>query len=342
MSTQMTLVSVRLNEPAYLGRGGGSGFSRTSNVFIPGATFRGAVAASWWAQRPVDHDGDSAQSRFEALFMDLRFSDLVPSADDDPIPKARALDRASCKYPIPVDQAPHCPDDYPVSVTLCPVCGHTPEPGKGARIPVNGARLDGVTRVDLNELEMARDELLFERQALISEPPLVGLIDGAVGELLGEGQRITVGGASSVAGAATIEKMATYSTPTINLPAGPTTLRLELMTPGCYVDDFGRASAMPSEMDLRWALKLPDTAEPCIERSFVRWDVGRGFHSAARRPKPQDPVATPHSVYHVTLRLDQAQSVPVIVSNLGLRTTEGCGWATVSRLNAWGSDHAQS
>jgi hypothetical protein len=188
--------------------------------------------------------------------------------------------------------------------------------------------------VALTPHEQARDDMLFERQGLIldDDTRLIALAVGDIGWLARPGRVLRVGAAGSVAGRVTVTAVEQIPAPTLTLDAGPVDVRVELMTPGVYVDDFGFAADRPAPDDLRWAFRLPAGTGVDVVRAFTRWAIASGWHTAANRPKPEDTAVVAHSCYHVRLDLPARVTVPTIVHDLGLRTGEGYGWARLDPL----------
>lgn len=323
----MTIHRIVLNadQVIHAGVGKGSGFSRTSYPFVPASTLRGALSAVWW----LNHPG-SSQSDFDARIANVSFTDAVPTLNPQQVaPAAVALDRMVCR--VPHDAAPS--DCYGPSVLACPLCGRATEQSKGIRLLPKDAELRTSTRVTLTPNEQALDENLFERQGLDARSVhLVALAAGDPAWLVGPGTTVRVGAASTVAGRVTVTAVEPLARETLTLAAGRSRLRLELMTPGVFVDDFGRARSEPTARDIRVALSLPSDVDVHVERSFVRWGAVGGWHVRANRPKPEDPAIIAHSCYYLVVSARSSITVPAVTATLGLRTTEGCGWAQITEL----------
>jgi len=309
----------------HAGVGKGSGFSRTSYPYVPASMLRGALSAVWWLNNP-----QTDQSVFDADIAGLSFTDAVPTSDLGQIaPAAVALDRRVCR--IPHDGSPA--GGYDHSTPSCPICALATEQSKGARLLPREAAVRSSTRVTLTPSEQALDENLFERQGLDARAlHLVALVAGDPTWLVGPGTTIRVGAASTVAGRVSVTSVEALAAETLSLPPGRNRLRLELMTPGVFVDDFGRAIGEPTPRDIRIALRLPEEAEIRVEQTFVRWGTVGGWHIQANRPKPEDPDVIAHSCYYVAVTAKSSIKVPTVTAALGLRTTEGCGWAHVSPI----------
>ena len=318
-------VEVRLQATAdlFLGTGHGSGFSRASANFVPASTFLGAVVGRYRASHPGVND-----AHLESLLRQVTSSDAAyvagGSARFDWSEVALPLDRMPCKYPT-VD----CPATgwqwWQVPDGRCPN-GCAVEPAKGERM----APKVRITRVALDASEQAVDDQLFQRQALDArQGELVCWVEGppdALRELgLTEGALLRLGGARSVAGRASVTSVRPLTGRTDQAVNG--FLRVELLTPGVYVDDFGFPSPTPAPADVQHSLGLSDAK---VVRSFIRWGTVGGWSVAASVPKPEDPAVIPHSVFLVEVPV--GADVPAVVSDLGLRTFEGCGWARVESL----------
>jgi len=330
MSSDIALhrVVLRADQALHLGEGRGSGFSRVTRHHVPGATLRGALCALWWREHPSADQGD-----FDALIAAVSFSDAVPSRSAASMrPAAVALDRRLCKRPVV-----GCPGGgHPWHTKQCPTCAGPTEPSKGERDVRSAAEVITATRVGLTASEQAEDKHLYERQGLLLDEGahLVAMAAGDVGSLVSAGQVLRLGAASSVAGRATVTEVAAQPTPEVSLAAGAHALRLELLTPGVYVDDFGFAVDRPTCDDIRWAFGLADDTRVAIDRAFTRWTTASGWHSMANRPKPEDAAVIAHSCFHLTLEVTHDLIVPALVHDLGIRTTESCGWALLERLPA--------
>ena len=329
-ATSLHRVVLRADQALHLGTGRGSGFSGATLRHVPGSTVRGALCAAWWREHP-----DADQADFDARIAAVSFGDAVPGPDPDgplPLPVAAALDRRTCKYP-----RPGCPaTGHPWTVRDCPHCGGGTEPAKGERAMPSGARVSAVTRVELTAQEQAVEDKLFERQGLVTDDDtrLVALAAGDIGWLARPGTVVRVGAAATVAGRVTVTAVEPLGAPALALDAGGNRVRVELLTPGVYVDDFGFATDRPAPDDLRWAFGLPEGTHVEVERAFVRWTTASGWHTVADRPKPEDAAAVAHSCYHLRVDLPVPVTAPVVVHDLGLRTGEGYGWARIAPLPA--------
>lgn len=333
MSTTRPLhrVVLRAHQALHLGTGRGAGFSAVTRRHVPGSTLRGALCASWWREHP-----GSDQADFEARIARVSFGDAVAKSSDGfdqplPLPVAASLDRRVCKAP-----RTGCPETgYPWTVVECSVCRGRTEPAKGERV-MHGAAVRAATRVALTPSEQARDDMLFERQGLLlnDDTRLVALAAGDIGWLTQPGQVLRIGASGSVAGRVTVAALEPVETPTLALDAGENRTRIELMTPGVYIDEWGFAVDRPTAEDIHWAFRLSEDTQVTVERAFVRWTTASGWHTASNRPKPEDSAVVAHSCYHVVLDVPTSTSVPRVVHDLGLRTAEGYGWASLSTLEA--------
>lgn len=332
MTASATLHQVVLHpdQALHLGTGRGSGFSGATHGHVPGSTLRGALCAAWWRDHP-----DSDQDEFDARIAAISFSDAVPAAatgtrSDLQLPVAAALDRRTCKYP----QLGCPPNGHRWSVLDCPTCGGRTEPAKGQRAVPAHAQVVTATRVALTAHEQARDDMLFERQALFvgRDQYLVAVVAGDPVWLVQPGLVVRVGAAGTVAGRVTVAAVDPVSTPMTTLEAGESAVRVELLTPGVYVDDYGFAADRPTPADLRWAFSLPGEVRIDVERAFVRWTTAAGWHTVANRPKPQDAAVVAHSCFHVRLSVPTPVTAPALVHDLGLRTGEGYGWARLELM----------
>lgn len=325
-------IVLRADQALHLGTGRGSGFSGVTHQHVPGSTLRGALCAAWWRDHPAANQPD-----FDARIVSISFGDAIPSPGPGttgplPMPVSAALDRRTCKYPQ-VD----CPrTGHPWTVQDCPDCGGRTEPAKGERVVSASAdvRVSAATRVALTPHEQARDDMLFERQGLVvgDDTCLVAPAAGDIGWLVKPGQVIRVGAAGTVAGRMTVVAVEPVETPTLALDAGENQVRVELMTPGVYVDDFGFAIDRPTPDDVRWAFRLPGDTRVDVERAFIRWTTASGWHTAANRPKPEDAAVIAHSCFHIRLSLATPVTAPTLVHDLGVRTGEGYGWARLQPL----------
>jgi hypothetical protein len=188
--------------------------------------------------------------------------------------------------------------------------------------------------VSLGATEQSVEDLLFARQALVLDAgaTLVALAVGDVGSLLRPEQVLRVGAAGTVAGRVVVVSVRREVPRQLALTPGRHRLRVELLTPGVYVDAFGLASSRPSADDLRWGFRLPDDTTISVDRAFTRWTRASGWHSAANCPKPEDAAVVAHSVFHLTATPDRDVTASALVHDLGLRTGEGYGWAQLAVL----------
>lgn len=321
MSVQTIIL--RADQPLHLGVGRGSGFSVTTYPYVPASTLRGAFAAAWWRDHaPAD------QSAFDSLIAGVTFSDAVPIGQVDGYElRGLAMDRRVCR------QGHHPCDGFDPTTDRCPTCGGWTEHSKGERPLPEGASVMTSARVALDPSEQAIEDRLFERQALrVTGARLAALAAGDLTGLVRVGAVVRVGAAKSVAGRLEVVGIRPLPVPDIRLPAGAHRLRIQMLTPGVFVDEFGCPSNHPSECDLRLALQMDDSARIAVDATYARWTTVSGWHSRANRPKPEDPGVLAHSCCHISVHLAAACAVPSLVHDLGLRTTEGCGWAAVSSL----------
>lgn len=328
MTSRLHLIVMEPEQTIHLGVGRGSGFSSESHQYVPGSTLRGALSAAWWRTHPK-----AKQADFDDLIATVTCSDAVVSSDASRwSTRVAALDRKVCKLCRPNDPGVP-PDGFPWATKTCPACDGPMEPSKGKRALPPGAQVLSATRVQLNRQEQAEDEKLYERQGLhAGGSTLVAMAAGRADELAPKNQALRVGAATSVAGRLRIADVVPYSPPTLTIPAGSTRLRVELLTPGVYVDEFGCAVNQPSAYDLRWSFGLPENANVVVERAFARWTTSSGWHSMANRPKPEDSAVIAHSCFYVCVDTADPMTVPTVVHDLGVRTGEGCGWAELSLL----------
>lgn len=322
--TTLHILELRADQTLHLGVGRGSGFSGPTHTYVPAPTLRGALAAAWWLRNPT-----AAQDHFDALIGGLSFTNAVIPLTDDPLaPTVIGLDRQLCKY-----RQPGCPiDGHAWWVTRCPTCHGRPEPARGVRDLERFVH--AMTRVELSDDERALDDHLYEREGLVlGDGRLKALIAGDPTPLVAEGDVVRVGGQRSVSGRMTVTGLVPAEAVPQKLVGGhETALRVQLLTPGVYVDAFGRPVNRPSQADLRWSLGLADATQLKIERAFTRWTVAAGWHTRTNRPKPEDPAVVAHSCFHLAVLPRHDISVPSLVTDLGLRTSEGCGWAVVEEL----------
>lgn len=332
-------LTIRADQGVQVGGGRGSGFSRTTLRHVPASMIRGAIAGHWWRERPpADGDNPAVQHEFDRLIGSVSFSDGVvaptvlppePSAGVEPL--TMPLDRGKCKYPLDA-----CPKEgHPWQVRTCPVCGRRPEPGKGARGLPTGASVAHTTRVALAADERPKDAHLYRREALnAGEVPIRVLVDGNDRSLdrlaIRDGTILRLGGSLSVFGRVQIDTVEPFLAAPVTVGDGMT-LRVELLTMGVYVDDFGFPVPQPSSRMLAQALGLSPSTSCTVTRAFTRWVVAAGWHAKANMPKVEDPAVTASSVFHVSIAGEQA-AVPSVITGLGLRRHEGCGWAKASAL----------
>lgn len=323
--TSVHSIELRADQTLHLGIGRGSGFSGPTHTHVPAPTLRGALAAAWWLRNP-----NADQARFDALIGSLSFTSAVIPLTGDPVaPNVLGLDRQLCKHP---DRG--CPvDGHPWWVTGCPTCHGTLEWARGIRLELERF-VHTMTRVELSADERALDDHLYEREGMdLGDVRLHALVAGDPTHFVSIGDVLRVGGQRSVSGRMTVTALVPVDAATIQLTGGQEKkLRVQLLTPGVYVDDFGRPANRPSETDLRWSLQLDDTTTVNVERAFTRWTVIGGWHTKTNRPKPEDPAVVAHSCLHLTLAPRHDISVPSLVTDLGLRTSEGCGWAVVEEF----------
>ena len=326
----MTIYEVRLRaqQGLHLGVGRGTDFGRQTLTYVPSSTLKGALGAAW-----LRETGRSAEDLVPLL-------DMVTLSDAVVVPEgsrwaagAIPLDQGTCKYPI----EDKCPPSHPWDAPKCHFCGGTPEQSKGERKLPGGATIENVTRVALDKRERAVDDMLYQREVLEARNlELVALATGDINSLAQRGTAIRIGAATSVAGRAAVTAVDPLRLPptasTLPLHKGSTTLRVELLTPGVYVDDFGFPSASPDSEWIRTALGLPGTTAVEVVRSFTRWGRSSGWNLAANVPKTEDASVIAHSVFHVLVEVDVHADVPTYIPRLGLRTDEGNGWAQVERL----------
>lgn len=334
MTNGLHMIVMDPKQTMHLGVGRGSGFSAETRKYVPGSAVRGALSAAWWRAHP-----SASQADFDSLIATISCSDAVVSWDagvSGPSLQwtagAAALDRKICKLCKPND--PGVPiEGFPWDATECRVCRGPLEPSKGNRVLPRGAEVLSATRVELNEREQAKDDHLYEREGLnTGSRALVALAAGRVKELAKTGQVLRIGAATSVAGRLAIADVVPYAPPSLAISPGKSRLRVEMLTPGVFVDEFGCAVNRPTTHDLRWSFQLPETAGITVERAFTRWTTASGWHTMANRPKPEDIAVVAHSCFYVRVEVDEPITVPTIVHDLGIRTGEGCGWASLSTL----------
>lgn len=316
------------SQQIHAGAGATGGFTNRALPYVPSTVIRGAIAGRWWR----DHEQSATnQQEFDELMANIRFSDaLVPGTH------WLALDQVTCKYPTR-----ECPESYPAWPTPgrersahCPHCGRRPEQSKGEReLPTtSGARTVQVIRNRLDVDGRARDDFLFQREALETAElhSKIWVSDDSIRTSLNlePGLRVRMGAAQSVAGTATLAEVAETTTKQIHV-APDELLRIELLTPGVFVDEFGFFANRPNSVNLRDALRFPDDGVTVV-RAFARPTVVGGWHAKANQPKVTDNAVVAHSVYHC--RFNQEAAVPTLITDLGYRQLEGCGWAQCSKL----------
>lgn len=290
-------------DPLLLGTGRGAGYSTSTAGAIPASTLLGAIAAAF--QRSGQHARSLAQTMAGA------------SASDAVLSPPLALDRLVCKYP---DK--HCPPSYPWDhVGPCPRCNGNLERSKAEPDAPRSVR----TRVALDARGRAIPEKLFARESLDVRGHTLTAYFAGDPEALGLQPRaqLRVGAERSVGGRVTITEVARQEP----LQITASKLRLEMLSPGVFVDDFGLPSDRPSPQLLKAALGVKAT----VDRAFVRWSTIGGWARLPNRPKPADPGVITGSVFHLTL--ESAGAVPTLGANLGVRGCEGCGWFRVSKLD---------
>jgi hypothetical protein len=314
----------------HLGNGQGSGFSAQSRSFVPSSTLRGALCAAWWRANPR-----ATQAAFDAIVAGFSVSDALAIPSDVSLGTVTSggisLDLGVCK---------RCSRTEPALDGKCSRCEAHIEPSKGERPLPAGAEILTHTRVGLSSDEQAQEDRLYERQGLhLSHVPLQALVrqrSDEAAQLCRAGTVIRLGGATSVAGRARVESLQLLGEPRLVLPTGTSRVRVELLTPGVFVDDFGRAQSEPTPTDLRWSLGLSSDAQLRLHAGHTRWTTSGGWHRAANCPKPVDAAVVAHSCFGVAVTVEEVTEVPSIVWNLGARTTEGCGWARLSLMDGDG------
>lgn len=325
----MTISELRLKaeQGMHLGVGRGTDHGQRTLRYVPASTLKGALGAAW-----LRGQGGRSVADLVPLLDGVTISDAVPVA---PGTRWRAmvlpLDQQYCKY-----AEPGCPPAHDWDVAECPSCRRPPEQSKGQRGVSSGVSIETVTRVALNEQEAPRDELLYQREMLDAGAlDLVALVAGDLSPLAAPGTRLRIGAASSVSGSAVVTGSAQLGTEESGwtLPAGDNMLRIELITPGVFVDDFGFPTSLPTVEQVVSTLLLPADAQVEVERRFTRWGRASGWNLAVNVPKIEDACVIAHSVYHVRVGLTAAAYVPHFAARLGLRSDEGCGWIRVEEMS---------
>ena len=326
-------LTLKPTQEMFLGTGGGSGYSRTSRSFIPGSTLLGAIVAR---KRLLDPNIDD--SALETHLRGFSVSDAVLKSSET-VP----LDRLLCKYPVET-----CPKNgygwWAITNGTCKKCEGNLVPSKGER----RAPKNTVKRVALSPSEQAKDDRLYEREALdVRGETLCAFVESATGDPKSflavdsnDGQRVPlrVGGARSVAGR--VELSAFEVMQDIGFPTAEW-LRLELLTPGVFIDDFGFPTDRPTSECLQRAFGVSGLR---VEKAWTRWTTVGGWGTRSG-VKPEDAAVIAHSVYLVHHQPEEGPDQPkedpgavssskpsALTSRLGMRTFEGCGWA---RLEAF-------
>ena len=326
----LSLLVLHANQGLFLGTGGGSGYSRGSRTYIPASTLLGAMVGRFRAMNAGADDED-----LERRLCALGVSDAVlvdADADGDPadwmLGAAVPLDRLLCKYPkadCPKDGY-SCWDEANLSQP-CATCGGNLTPSKGDR----RAPMQTVTRVALSDLETAEEGQLFQRASLESGGrSLVALVDDESDALcylgIAPSVLLRVGGSRSIAGEITVEKLTELKR--VPWVAHSGWVRMEMLTPGVFVDEWGFPSPEPTPAMLEAALGLkPGDVEVADRR--LRWSSTGGW-GARSGIKPEDVCVLPHSVF--VLKVAEGTLVPGYSSKLGMRTFEGCGWALLGPM----------
>lgn len=317
-------VALTAEEPLRVG-GGTIGQVVTAHDHVPGSVLRGALAARWIAEHGLpDSVEDPLAEQFRALFEGhIRYGPLLPHGSDlEPLAVAR------CRYQPTADchdvliDAAHV-DEEP---TYCTTCHGPLIAGKGA-LRDCPAPIDGM-HAPLNASETAQEGALHSREYLPAGTVLRGRIIGDHPWLAAAPQRVWVGGKRSVGGLARLELAEAAVVQPAQRPDGR--LHIELVAPGVFVDDAGRAL---TGFPLHEIARILDCTPPRIVKSWTRLTQTGGWHAATRLPKPVDHAVAPGSA----VLLDLPDGAPtddellrLTARGLGLRRSEGFGWINVN------------
>ena len=295
-------LTLKPTQEMFLGTGGGSGYSRTSRSFIPGSTLLGAIVARKRLLDPNIEDSD-----LETHLRGFSVSDAVLKGSE-PVP----LDRLLCKYPVET-----CPKNgygwWAITNGTCKKCEGNLVPSKGER----RAPKNTVKRVALSPSEQAKDDRLYEREALdVRGETLCAFVESdasdveskpatyfALDDNAEQAAPLRVGGARSVAGRveqAAFEKMQHIGFPTAKW------LRLELLTPGVFIDDFGFPTDRPTSECLQRAFGVSGLR---VEKAWTRWTTVGGWGTRSG-VKPEDAAVIAHSVYLVHHQPEEGAAGP--------------------------------
>lgn len=328
----MIRVKVRAEQPLHLGSRLDAGWLTDTHRFVPGSVLRGALAALWLAEHRPPKPKTMNDPEFQRLFEGgVRYGPLYPSDN-----ALRPLSVFGCKY-ADDDTCRGFTHDAAFDAAApaaCPVCDSPVEASKGR---VDGVQIVEHTRVQLDERERAEDGQLYTRRALPAGTELTGFIDGDGSELAWLMQTewsVRFGGRRSTSGLATLSASA-EAPPTAFTGFLPAQRRLvlRLLSPGIFVDKWGRPSWLPAIPALSTTLGVPVD----FDAVFARPTVVSGWHAASNLPKSSDFAVAAGSVFVLRFDADlpdHAGLQRLWQAGLGLRRAEGNGWITLQRWTA--------
>ncbi len=329
----MIRVEVCAEQPLHLGSRLDAGWLTDTHRFVPGSVLRGALAALWLAEYRGPKPQTIRDEEFQRLFEGgVRFGPLYSSDD-----ALRPLSVFGCKYADDEDcrRFTHDAAFHSPAPATCPACDSPAVASKGH---VEGVRVVGHTRVQLDERERAVEGQLYTRRALPAATRLTGLIDGDPGGelawLMQTERRVRFGGRRSTSGLATLSASA-EATPAAFTGFVPDRQRLvvRLLAPGIFVDKYGRPSWLPDLAELSAILGVPVD----VDAAFARPTVVSGWHAVSNLPKPRDFAVAAGSVFVLRFGAglpDHAGLTRLWHAGLGLRRAEGNGWITLQRWHA--------
>ncbi|MER5182588.1 type III-B CRISPR module-associated Cmr3 family protein [Streptomyces sp. NPDC002896] len=331
-------VTLRLAQPAALGRRPRGTAPIETYRHIPGSVLRGALAAVWIREYgPPQGASPARRAEFVHLFEGpVRYGPLF-----DPVSAVVPLSVYRCKY----RPQRECHSEYADMAAAgggaadrprCRRCGGPLVAGKG-EVEFFGTAAPVVenTRVALTEEERAADGKLFTRRSLShlkdgGEPrELSGRItdtSAAGTEWLLAAHALHIGGRRSTAGAAEYsarpDDAAALPDPAELVVDG--TLVVRLTAPAILVDAAGRPTDRPDTVLLASLLGTKVT----VDRSWIRRERVNGWNALTNLPKAEELAVSAGSVFQ--LRLASTPSREGLASlrdhGLGLRRSEGFGW----------------
>jgi CRISPR-associated protein Csx10 len=303
------------------------GYDKTTLLYIPGSTLRGALASVWINEYGIPEVGHPRRDEFVGLFeRDIRYGPLFQDGA-----AVVPLSATWCKYP----STPACREwsadaAFDGDVSVCPHCGTGTETGKGE---VTGVRMRRILRTELDGDGRPREGHLYARHELDSGAAYRGHLTGTH-PWLQQAREVWLGGRTSTRGLATLEVVPDADGPPVPLIPGPTgadgALVVRLTSPAIIVDDAGRPTLDPVPEVLR-ILGLPESAVEG-KRSWARPVRVGGWHAASGLPKPTELAMELGSVLMVRFRKQPGQAAlqRLARDGVGLRRIEGFGSVQVN------------